>query len=120
MVTIAERKDLLERTLERMIPVLIKDYRPDKIILFGSLASGDIHEGSDLDLLIIKETSKRPIERQVEVYRLVKPEVGMDVFVYTPKEFEYLKSIGFSLVKEIDKGGRVLYETGDRGVGQDR
>ena len=89
-----------------MIPVLIKDYRPEKIVLFGSLASGDIHEGSDLDLLIIKDTSKRPIDRQVEVYRLVKPEVGMDVFVYTPKEFEYLRSIGFSLAKEIDKGGR--------------
>lgn len=120
MATIAERKDLLERALERMIPVLIKEYRPEKIILFGSLASGDIHEGSDLDLLIIKDTPRRPIDRQVEIYSLVKPEVGIDVFVYTPEEFEYLKSIGFSLVKEVVKRGRILYEAGDRRVGEDR
>ena len=120
MATIAERKDVLERALERMIPVLIKEYRPEKIILFGSLASGDIHEGSDLDLLIIKNTPRRPIDRQVEIYSLVKPEVGIDVFVYTPQEFEYLKSIGFSLVKEVVKRGRILYEAGDRRVGEDR
>lgn len=120
MATITERKDLLERALERMIPVLIKEYRPEKIILFGSLAFGDIHEGSDLDLLIIKDTPKRPIDRQVEIYSLVKPEVGIDLFVYTAQEFEYLKCIGFSLVKEVVKRGRILYEAGDRRVGEDR
>ncbi len=120
MATIAERKDLLERSLERIVAVLVKEYGPEKIILFGSLASGYVHEGSDLDLVIIKDTSKRPIERQVEVYRLARPEVGIDVFVYTREEFEYLKSIGFSLMNEIMKRGKVLYEAGDKGMDKDR
>lgn len=120
MASVAERKDLLERSLERIVAVLVKEYRPEKIILFGSLASGYIHESSDLDLVIIKDTPKRPIERQVEIYSLVKPEVGIDVFVYTPEEFEHLKLIGFSLVKEIVKRGRVLYEVGNKGVDKDR
>lgn len=120
MATIAERKELLEKSLERIITVLVKKYRPEKIILFGSLASGDVHEGSDLDLVIIKNTPKRPIERQVEVYGLVKPEVGMDLFVYTQEEFEYLKSIGFSLVNEVLKRGRILYEAGNLGMDKDR
>ncbi len=120
MTTIAERADHLEKALDRMVAVLVKEYRPEKIILFGSFASGMVHEGSDLDLLIIKETTKRPIDRQVEVYGLVKPEIGIDLFIYTPQEFRYLESIGFSLVKEMVANGKVLYEAGDTGMAQDR
>ncbi|GFP21582.1 hypothetical protein HKBW3S43_01746 [Candidatus Hakubella thermalkaliphila] len=41
------------------------------------------------------------------------------MFVYTREEFEYLKSIGFSLVNEIVKRGKVLYEAGDKGMDKD-
>jgi len=111
MTTIAERTDRLERALDRMVAVLVKEYRPEKIILFGSFASGLVHEGSDLDLVIIRQTSKRPIDRQVEVYGLVKPEVGLDLFIYTPQEFRDLESMGFSLVREIVAKGKVLYRS---------
>jgi predicted nucleotidyltransferase len=37
-------------------------YKPEKVILFGSFAEDDIHEWSDIDMVIIKETSLRPIE----------------------------------------------------------
>lgn len=120
MVTVVERKDLLDSSLDRIVAILIKEYNPEKIILFGSLVSGDVHEGSDLDIVIIKETSKHPIDRQVEVYSLIKPEVGIDVFVYTHEEFEYLKSIEFSLVKEIITKGKILYEAGDKRMDKDR
>jgi predicted nucleotidyltransferase len=120
MTTIAERTDCLEKALDRMVAVLVKAYRPEKIILFGSFASGLVHEGSDLDLVIIKETPKRPIDRQVEVYGLVKPEVGLDLFVYTPQEFRDLESMGFSLVREMVTNGKVLYEARNPGMAQDR
>lgn len=103
-----------------MVAVLVKGYRPDKIILFGSFASGLVHEGSDLDLVIIRQTSKRPIDRQVEVYGLVKPEVGLDLFIYTPQEFRDLESMGFSLVREIVAKGKVLYEARNAGMAHDR
>lgn len=103
-----------------MVTVLVKEYRPEKIILFGSFASGMVHEGSDLDLVIIKETSKRPIDRQVEVYGLVRPEVGIDLFIYTPQEFRDLKSMGFSLVREMVANGKVLYEARNAGMAHDR
>lgn len=120
MATITERTDRLERALDRMVAVLVKEYRPKKIILFGSFASGLVHEGSDLDLVIIKETRKRPIDRQVEVYGLVKPEVGIDLFIYTPEEFRDLESMGFSLVREMVAKGKVLYEARNAGMAHDR
>ncbi len=120
MTTVAERTDRLGKALDRTVALLVKEYRPEKIILFGSFASGAGHGGSDLDLVIIKETTKRPIARLVEVYGLVKPEVGIDLFIYTPQEFKYLESIGFSLMKEIVATGKVLYEARGAGMAQDR
>lgn len=119
MTTVAERADCLAKALDRIVTVLVKEYRPEKIILFGSFAAGMVHEGSDLDLVIVKQTSKRPIDRQVEVYGLVKPEVGIDLFIYTPQEFRDLESMGFSLVKEIVAKGKVLYEARGAGMAQD-
>lgn len=120
MTTVAERTARLEKALHRIVSVLVKEYRPEMIILFGSFASGMLHEGSDLDLVIIKETSKRPIDRHVEVYGLVKPEVGIDLFIYTPREFRDLEAMGFSLVREIVAKGKVLYEARGASLAQDR
>jgi len=120
MTTVAERRDRLRKALDRIVALLIREYRPEKIILFGSFASGMVHEGSDLDLVIIKETVKRPIDRQVEVYGLVKPEVGIDLFIYTPQEFRDLESMGFSLVKEVVAKGKILYEARGAGLVQNR
>jgi predicted nucleotidyltransferase len=112
LFTIAERKNLLEEEIHRIVEIIKKDYEPDRIILFGSLAEGKIHEWSDIDLLIIKRTSKRPIERCLEVCRLIKPKIGIDLFIYTPEEYEILINERFSFLVNILKMGKVLYEKG--------
>jgi len=42
--------------ISEIINKIARDYDPDKIILFGSSATGNVNENSDLDLLVIKET----------------------------------------------------------------
>src|SRR3989304_827900 len=54
-----DRNTLLENELGRFLPLLQRHYRPYKIILFGSLAAGQVGEWSDLDLVIVAETDKR-------------------------------------------------------------
>ena len=51
---------------------------------------GQVSEWSDLDLVIIKETEAPFLDRTRQVLELLKPQVGVDVLVYTPKEFEQL------------------------------
>lgn len=60
LFTVERRKKLLEEELSRIVGLLKRDYEPEKIILFGSLAEGDMHEWSDIDLLLIKKTTTRP------------------------------------------------------------
>jgi predicted nucleotidyltransferase len=57
--TITERKKLLDEELNRIIEVIKRDYEPERIILFGSLVDGRVHEWSDIDLLIVKKNEKK-------------------------------------------------------------
>lgn len=58
-----------------------------KIILFGSLANRKLKDWSDLDLLIIKGTHCRLIDRVEEVIRMCRPKVAADFIIYTPEAF---------------------------------
>ncbi len=113
LFTVEQRKKLLEEELSRVTDILKRHYNPEKIILFGSLAEGHVHEWSDIDLLIVKKTAKRPIERILEVCHLIKPTVGIDLFVYTPEEFDTLEKERISFLTNIIEKGKVLYEKRD-------
>ena len=106
-----DREKFLQRELVKIVETLKSEYQPKKIILFGSLAQGDVKEGSDIDLAIIKETDKRPLDRCLEVASLAQPSVAVNFLVYTPEEFEKETDAGnFFVVDEIIKRGEVLYE----------
>jgi predicted nucleotidyltransferase len=105
-----ERESLLQEELDRVLKIIKEDYDPEKIILFGSLVTKEVHEGSDIDLLIVKKTPKRSIERTLELGRLIRPRVGIDMFIYTPEEFEILQREKFSFLRSVLKNGEVLYE----------
>jgi predicted nucleotidyltransferase len=51
------RQAQLVYALESILQTLISQYQPEKIILFGSMAEGGVKVWSDLDLVIIKETT---------------------------------------------------------------
>jgi len=115
-----EREELLKDELRRIIEILKREYDPEKIILFGSMAVNNVREWSDIDLLIIKRTSKRLIERTLEVGRLVQPKVGIDLFIYTPEEYDFLLKERFSFILSVLKTGEIVYEKRDRGMAEAR
>ena len=82
---VTQRKEALEKELHRIVATLIEKYQPEKVILFGSLATGRIHEWSDIDLLIIKETDERPIDKATNIRQMLNyPRIAIDIFAYTP------------------------------------
>ena len=120
LFTLEQREKLLNDELRRVIDVIKKEYDPERIILFGSMALKKVHEWSDIDLLIIKKTSKRLIERTLEVGRFVQPKVGIDLFIYTPEEYDLLLKERSSFLLSVLKTGETVYEKRDRGVAEDR
>ncbi len=67
MVASREAREIIQDILEK----LLTSYAPQKVILFGSYAYGTPRQDSDIDLLIIKETSERFIDRWVTVRRIL-------------------------------------------------
>lgn len=91
---------------------IVREYQPKKIILFGSYAYGEPTEDSDVDLLIIKDTDKRPIDRWIEVKRLLRDtsrSLPVSPLVYTEKEIEERNAIKDFFIEEIFEKGEVLY-----------
>ena len=96
----------------KIVEKIIREYQPKKVILFGSYAYGEVTEGSDVDLLIIKNTDRRPIDRWVEVKRILRDitrTLPVSPFVYTEKEIEERSAVKDFFVEEIFKKGEVLY-----------
>ena len=104
------QKQKLENEVKRIADILIKEYNPIKIVLFGSLASGKVHEWSDIDIAVVKETDKRIYDRIGEVISLCKSREAVDFKVYTPEEFEEMQRIEPFVQEEIVNKGKVLYE----------
>jgi len=88
----------------------LKTYDPEKVILFGSLARGDADRYSDIDLVVIKRTDKRFVERLVEAARYLDLPVSVDLFVYTPEEFEVMAENANPFIERVRSEGRIIYE----------
>ena len=106
----AARRTILEAELQRYLSLLRDHYRPERVLLFGSLAAGDTGEWSDIDLVIIKETNQRFLNRTKEVMQLLRPRIGVDILVYTPAEIARLSQERAFVRDEIMGKGKVVYE----------
>jgi predicted nucleotidyltransferase len=102
--------------IQQIVDTIRDEYQPEKIILFGSRIWGEPDEDSDLDVLVIKETDKRELDRMREVSRLVerfqkRPYLlPLDMVVKTPAELQHRLAIGDDFIQEIVTRGRVAYE----------
>ena len=108
--TSEKRRELLKRELDRYLHILTTQSDPERIIVFGSMASGEITAWSDIDLVVVQRTSLPFLKRSRQVRRLLKPRVGTDILVYTPAEFEQLGQVRPFFRDEILAKGVVLYE----------
>ncbi len=71
----------------------------ERVVLFGSLATGRAVPGSDADLLIILKSSDRPFPERIPIYTPDVRQIGVDVFPYTQAELEHLLASRSSFVK---------------------
>lgn len=99
-----------QQELDRVVLRIVEIYQPEKVILFGSYAYGNAHEGSDLDLLLIKQTNENPLNRAAGIRKALRNFLlPMDILVYTPAEIAKDKERKFTFIHDVLKSGKVLY-----------
>lgn len=99
-----------KKEIENITNQIVKKYKPEKIILYGSFAYGKPHQDSDVDLLIVKETKFPRVKRIKKVLMKVESNLPLEPLVYTPKELDNRLKLGDFFVKEIVNKGKVVYE----------
>ena len=96
----------------QIIEAIKTKYNPEKIILYGSFAYGVPDKNSDIDLLVIKESSERPLDRMTLVHRIVdirdSTYPALSPIVLTPEEIKQRLEIGDQFIEEILTKGEVL------------
>ena len=96
--------------LQNIVQRIAAGVQPQKIILFGSWARGDRGPHSDIDILVIQESSQPRPQRYAQVRRLFwGMGLPMDILVYTPEEFARYQAVPGSFTNTISHEGKVLY-----------
>lgn len=100
-----------ENLLKEIVRRLVDAVDPDRIILFGSHARGEANAGSDVDLLIVKDTDEPPYRRSVPAYRALSGlGVPKDIIWRTPEEIEEWSAVATHVTTRAVREGKVLYE----------
>ena len=109
---LAARRQQYERALHKAVQDIVAalSRRDDvkRAVLFGSYADGRRDLFTDLDILIVVESSQDFITRTAQMHQFLAPPVDMDLLVYTPDELRKIASRGF--IRQALQEGTVIYE----------
>lgn len=85
----------------------------ERVVLFGSHATGTASDTSDVDLLVIAESDQPRHRRSRELYRRIRPQrFAMDILVYTPEEVRRGCRTPVSFVSQVLREGKTVYVRG--------
>lgn len=98
-------------TIKEVVKRLVDTYNPLEIYLFGSYARGDQREDSDLDLVVIVESSSEKSHARVRAGYAALRGLGLykDLLVYTKDEFALRINDIATLPYYVKKEGKCLY-----------
>lgn len=100
-------QELIHEITRRLLSVA----QPDRIILFGSAATGRMTRHSDIDLLILEESPGNTREESVRLRQSLRG-LGFpfDVIVMATERFEESKNVIGGIAYPASRYGRVIYE----------
>ncbi len=100
----------IREEIQQLTDKIAREFRPEKVILFGSWAWGKPGPDSDVDLCVVKETpDTREFARRID--RALYPrQLPIDILVYTPQGIERRLRVGDVFLRDILRKGKILYE----------
>jgi len=104
------KKLSVKAAIREMVKRIVKQFDPEKIILFGSHARGDAGPDSDVDLLIVMQVEGSKFEKIVEIGVAIDDiPIPSDVIVTTPEDFEWRSKQAGTIERPAFLEGKVLY-----------
>lgn len=105
-----ERSEEVFEKINAYVNEVVKRLNPYLIILFGSFATGEINEGSDVDILVVADFKEGFLDRMLTLMKLNTFGVPVEPLGYTREEFEEMKQQGNPFILEVLEKGKILYK----------
>jgi predicted nucleotidyltransferase len=99
-----------EISIARISEKIVREFQPERIILFGSYAYGNPGPDSDVDLLVVLPFEGKGFRKSLEILNRVAPEFSVDLLARRPEDTERRYAEGDPLIREALDHGKVLYE----------
>jgi predicted nucleotidyltransferase len=106
-----QKKHVPRKILEDIIQRIVEVAHPDRIIMFGFAARGEMGPNSDIDLLVIKKGVRNPRDVTAKIYmRLYGVGTAVDIIVVTPKQVEQYRDSPYLVIHPATRDGIVIYD----------
>ena len=101
MVAMSKIKELAGR--------IAKEFKPERIVLFGSYADGTPTVDSDVDLLVVMPFDGRSVDESVKIRMALRPAFPLDLIIRTSEMIQERIRQGDTFLSDIMENGKVLY-----------
>jgi predicted nucleotidyltransferase len=106
------------RDIEAVVDQIVREFSPERVILFGSYAYGTPTGNSDVDLMVIRRYRGSHIGAGERIEESIDSPHRIQVLVRSPTEIRRRVAWGDMFIVGILRRGIVLHDTIDRGVGE--
>lgn len=97
-------------SIRQVVAKIVQGFQPERVILFGSYASGTPTPGSDVDLLVVMPCEGKETRKAIEILHTIDPKLPIDLLVRTPERLEQRLAWNDFFLHEIMEKGQLLYE----------
>jgi predicted nucleotidyltransferase len=105
-----EKIGLSEQKIQEIVRRIVEVARPEKIILFGSAARGELGPNSDVDVMVVKSgVHRRKLAGDIYM-NLFGVEQAVDVVVVTPEDIERYGKCPALVIEPALREGKVVYD----------
>ncbi len=101
---------IARKQIRQVCDQIVRLFRPEKIVLFGSYADGKPTEDSDVDLLVVMPFRGKGFRKAAEIRSQIEADFPLDLIVRSPREVRQRLAWGDLFLREVTERGKVLYE----------
>lgn len=106
------------RDIQAFSEAVAREFKPRRIILFGSHAYGEPNEDSDVDLMVVMSYKGHPVRAAAEIRSRLDAPFPLDLLVRSAREMRERYRLEHWFIREVVDKGKVLYEAAHTRVGR--